>query len=241
MSALACAAMLLLDPIPQDPLYHLFSDQRTLFGIPHFWNVVSNIPFILVGGYGFWYLVKHESPGRIEEFKFAYCLFFIGILLTGLGSCWYHLRPGNESLVWDRVPMAIMFMSFFSIIIAEHISVNGARKLLLPLVVIGIVSVFYWQQTERAGQGDLRLYAVVQFLPALLIPVILLMFPSRFNTNWHLWTILILFTLSKPLEYFDKETYALLTVISGHSLKHIVSALAVWFFIIAVKKRRLRV
>jgi hypothetical protein len=28
--------------IQQDQLYHVFADQRTLLGIPHFWNVVSN-------------------------------------------------------------------------------------------------------------------------------------------------------------------------------------------------------
>ena len=94
---------------------------------------------ILVGIYGFWYMNNHEPTGCIEKFQYAYYLFFIGVVLTGLGSCWYHLNPDNESLVWDRVAMAIMFMSFFSIIVAEHISVDSARKLLLPLVVIGIV------------------------------------------------------------------------------------------------------
>ena len=36
-----------LPPIAQDPLYHAFADQRALLGVPHFWNVVSNLPFVL--------------------------------------------------------------------------------------------------------------------------------------------------------------------------------------------------
>jgi len=43
------ALMLASPPIGQDPQYHEFADQRAFFGIPNFWDVVSNIPFLLVG------------------------------------------------------------------------------------------------------------------------------------------------------------------------------------------------
>ena len=36
------AALLPLPPLLQDQSYHQFADQRELFGIPNFWNVVSN-------------------------------------------------------------------------------------------------------------------------------------------------------------------------------------------------------
>ena len=45
---------ILLPPIIQNQNYHDFADQRTLFGTPHFWNVVSNIPFICIGAAGLW-------------------------------------------------------------------------------------------------------------------------------------------------------------------------------------------
>jgi len=48
------ATLPLLPPIAQDPSYHQFADQRTLLGIPNFWNVVSNLPFVLVGTMGLW-------------------------------------------------------------------------------------------------------------------------------------------------------------------------------------------
>ena len=44
--------LLLLPPIAQSQNYHDFADQRTILGIPHFWNVVSNLPFIAVGTAG---------------------------------------------------------------------------------------------------------------------------------------------------------------------------------------------
>ena len=46
--------LILLPPMFQNQNYHDFADQRTLFSIPHFWNVVSNIPFIGIGAAGLW-------------------------------------------------------------------------------------------------------------------------------------------------------------------------------------------
>ena len=92
--------LLLLPPIPQDQNYHDFADQRTLLGIPHFWNVVSNIPFIVIGAVGLWPL--RRSP--------AIVILFLGILLTGFGSAYYHLDPDDSTLFWDRLPMAVSFM-----------------------------------------------------------------------------------------------------------------------------------
>ena len=42
----------LVAPIAQDPAYHAFVDTRAVAGLPNFWNVVSNIGFVLAGLYG---------------------------------------------------------------------------------------------------------------------------------------------------------------------------------------------
>ena len=52
VTAAGIAAAFWFSPIPQDPAYHGFADRRTLFGIPNFWNVFSNLPFVLVGAFG---------------------------------------------------------------------------------------------------------------------------------------------------------------------------------------------
>src|SRR5215472_12695351 len=52
LAAIAVLAMLFVPPIHQDPAYHHFADQRTLFGIPNFFNVVSNLPFLFVAIWG---------------------------------------------------------------------------------------------------------------------------------------------------------------------------------------------
>ena len=47
---------LFLPPIPQPLAYHNFADQRGWLGIPKFGEVVSNVPFAIVGLWGLIFL-----------------------------------------------------------------------------------------------------------------------------------------------------------------------------------------
>jgi hypothetical protein len=64
------------------------------FGVPNFWNVVSNLPFIGVGAVGLRQF--HRDP--------AVFVIFLGIFLTGVGSSYYHWDPSDRTLFWDRLP-----------------------------------------------------------------------------------------------------------------------------------------
>jgi hypothetical protein len=112
----------------------------------------------------------------VEENRPVYILLLSGITAAGLGSFWYHLAPDNQTLFWDRLPMTVALMALFSVIISEYISVRWGKRLLYPLLIVGVLSVVYWNMTEARGRGDLRLYALVQFLPLVIIPVTLLMY-----------------------------------------------------------------
>lgn len=107
-------------------------------------------------------------------FKNAYVLLFSALCLVSLGSGYYHLSPDNASLMWDRLPMSIVFMSLFVIVIGEFISCRAARVLLIPVIFLGIASVVYWSFTETNGEGDFRFYLIIQFLPVVLTPIILI-------------------------------------------------------------------
>jgi hypothetical protein len=233
----AIVGMLMLEPIAQDPAYHQFSDQRTILGVPNFWNVSSNLPFLIVGLMGIFSLLYSNRIKYIAAIKPAYALFFVGVALVNFGSVYYHLWPGNETLVWDRLPMTVAFMALFAVIIAEYASLKTSRLVLWPLVVFGVFSVFYWHFTESAGHGDLRFYALVQFLPMLLIPLLLLLFRPRFTGTAGYWVLLIAYVLAKGLEYFDEAVFNALGFISGHSLKHIVAALGIFFLLWTYKNR----
>ena len=237
IAVVAFIATFMVAPVPQDPAYHLFVDQRELLGIPNFWNVVSNLPFILVGFAGVWMLFKQRPPGEVSELRIAYVIFFAGVALVSIGSGYYHLAPSNASLLWDRLPMTIAFMAFFAIIIGENISIKAGVRLLWPLLLVGLFSVVYWHLTEQRGAGDLRPYALVQFLPMVLMPLILLLFRSPYDTNKWLWLAMGAYGLAKVLEYADVPIYESLGM-SGHTLKHVAAALTPLFILIGVYKRQ---
>jgi len=227
-----------IDPIAQDPSYHNFADQRRISGIANFFNVLSNLPFVIIGIMGIRLIASHKASGGLEELQAMYLTFFIGTLLIGFGSAYYHYRPDNQTLLWDRLPMTIAFMALFSAIVGEYISTRLAWKLFVPLLILGIVSVVYWQVTEINGHGDLRAYALVQFLPALLIPLILWLFDSKLNGDKYIWGIVGAYAVSKLMELFDAGLYSILGLLSGHSLKHLFAAFATLVFYWALRKRR---
>jgi hypothetical protein len=163
--------------------------------------------------------------------------FFGGLFLTGWGSGYYHIQPDNASLLFDRLPMTVLFVSFFCIVWGEHISPAAVRWILWPLMALGLATVIYWYWTEIQGHGDLRPYAVVQFLPMLLIPLILLFYRSTFDRSVWLWGVLAAYGASKLAEVLDQPIYDLLSF-SGHSIKHLVAALAAYILYLAMGRRR---
>jgi hypothetical protein len=234
LTVVAIAGVTMLPPIAQPLDYHAFVDQRTIWRIPNFWNVMSNLPFLVFG----WMGVAEVARRKSLPLRPLYFTFFAGACLVAFGSGYYHLAPSNETLVWDRLTMAVVFMAFFSIILAEYVNERLGRQLFIPLEIMGVGSVVYWHFTEVAGHGDLRPYILTQFLPIILIPLILVLFPARSWPARLLWAVLGTYVLAKLLELFDVQVFAALgETISGHSLKHVAAALGTYVFLVAVKRR----
>lgn len=234
----AVAALINHGPIPQSLSYHAFADQSVIWGVPHLFDVMSNILFVLVGLLGLYKMIRNDRIHIVSENRMSYKVFFIGVVLVGVGSVYYHLSPSNATLVWDRLPMTIAFMALCSIIIGEFTSIRLSSKLLIPLVSFGVLSVLYWHWTESAGQGDLRLYIIVQFLPMLIIPVILVCFRPAFTRVSGYWFLLSAYVIAKLFEHFDSEMLGATRFVSGHSLKHVVAAIGIYILLVSFGRRR---
>jgi hypothetical protein len=215
--------LLLLPPIAQNQSYHDFADQRTFLGIPHFWNVVSNFPFVAIGAAGLWQL--RRDP--------AIDVLFLGILLTGFSSAYYHLNPDDRTLFWDRLPLSISFMAILANALEERMDAKAGAVLLWPLVAVGVFSILLWRWT-----GDLRLYGWVQFFPGLALPLLFLLFLPQYSGTSDWLIAAALYALAKVFEFYDHAIYSIGTILSGHTLKHIAAAAACFAILRHFRKRQ---
>lgn len=215
------AAILALPRIPQDPGYHALADGRTLFGIPNFLNVASNVAFLLVGAAGLLSSRARSANGA----TLSWTVFFLGVAGVAVGSGYYHWAPSNATLVWDRLPMTIAFMALFAGVISEHAAPRLERALLLAALAAGIASVLWWDYTD-----DLRPYIFVQAAPLLAVVLALGAFPARHTRRNHLLYALGCYVLAKIFELLDTPIFEITSgIVSGHTLKHIAAALAAFF------------
>lgn len=211
LMAASLALLLLFPPILQNQSYHDFADTRTVLGVPNFWNVVSNIPFVLVGAVGL-ARCRHDAANTI---------IFGGIFLTGFGSSYYHWAPDDGTLFWDRLPTALAFMALLAGAIGERVSAEAGAILLWPLLAMGVLSLLVWRWS-----GDLRLYGWVQFFSVVTLPAMFLLLPAKY-TGTSYWIVgAILYLLAKLFEYFDEKIYSVGSLVSGHTLKHLAAAAA---------------
>jgi len=179
-------------------------------GVPNFWNVVSNLPFIAVGSVGLRRF--HRNP--------AIFVIFLGIFLTGFGSSYYHWDPSDRTLFWDRLPITLCFMAILAVVVEERVSPRLGAALLWPLLATGLFSLLLWRWT-----GDLRLYGWVQFFPCLALLLLLLLFPPKYTGTFYWVIAAVLYALAKLFEFQDYAVNANF-ILSGHTLKHLFAATA---------------
>ena len=209
----AIAALALHGPIHQFAHYHDFADQRTLLGIPHACDVLSNLPFLLVGLYGMRQCWRSAPRHGLA----GWWLFSLGLLLTAFGSSWYHLAPDDARLVWDRLPIALASGGLLAAVWGDC----RQRDSLLPagLLALGAgASVLWWQQT-----ADLRPYLLLQGLPLLMLPLWQWINRRPAAERRAMALAIGLYALAKVCELLDHPLAALLPL-SGHTLKHLLAA-----------------
>jgi len=234
---LTCSSLLLvfcLPAIPQPLAYHNIADQRTILGLPNGLNVLSNLAFFIPGLLGIFILCSQPLPrsfGKPHE-KIAFFVLFLGAILASIGSAYYHLDPNNETLVWDRLPIAVVQGAILCILIADRVKAEAGLYLLLPLILLGIIATLYWDYTEHLGRGDLRFYAYTEILPIIIILLLLWLFPARYQGQSYVFEAFAFYALGRIGEFFDSWIYKLTAqVISGHTLKHVAMGLGIYFLV----------
>jgi hypothetical protein len=222
----AIALAVLLPAIPQPLAYHDFADKRELYGVANFFDVASNLVFALSGLAGLVLVLRPRTCFERPSERVPYLVFAVGVLLTGAGSCYYHLEPDNETLFWDRLPMTVSFMSLIAAQIVDRVDLRAGMKALAPMLIVGVASVMYWIVTERQGRGNVGPYAVLQAYSVIMLLQLAVTHTSRYTHGNAIYAVFAGYVLAKGLEHFDREIYTLTGTVSGHTLKHVAAGLA---------------
>ena len=236
-TVLLIIAALWYGKVEQAQSYYLFADDRTFFGIPNGLDVMSNLAIVYPGVIGLMLVYERQKNGHeyrdpIEQ-TIQYCL-FLGMVLTFLGSVWFHLNPNDSTLVWDRLAMTVVMACYCSLIIADRYSIDLAKRIHFPLISIGLLSVIYWEYS-----GDLRPYFFFKMQPVILVAILLVYGKKTYDRAADYIISMSLVLVATLTENIDKIIFDNLDIISGHTMKHIIAGISLWWIMRMIQKRKL--
>ena len=231
---LAIAVACIGPAVAQYANYHAFADQRTLWGLPFAMDVLSNLPFALLGAWG---LVRlrdwHRPLARRVGFAVQLpcdaqqplaLLFFAGLIITALCSGYYHLQPDNAGLTVDRMGMLVPFAGLMGLAAADRISARAGQWTAVAVLVLGPIAVAVWALT-----GNLLPWSILQGGGMVLVVCLALRRPLVGAWGVPLVAVIAWYALAKMLELGDHQVLAMTgDCVSGHTLKHVAAALAAW-------------
>lgn len=234
----------ILPPLAQPIAYHQFADQAALFGVPNFLNVVSNLAILFSGLVGVLFVWRcFQSPTQQSFVNKAECwpylILFLSVVMVGFGSAYYHWVPDNERLLWDRLPIALGVTALLAAALMERISLSVGLWAFPFLMLLGVGSVMYWYWTEQQGAGNLNFYVVVQFYSLLLVVLLGMFFPSNYTRGGDMHKAVAVYAVAKVAETLDLAIYDLGGIVSGHTIKHLLAAAAIYLIVRMLQKRRL--
>lgn len=210
--------------VAQPAHYHAFADQRVLWGVPFAMDVLSNMPFAVGGFWGLVTLRRLQAGTEVDAQRPLAALFFVGLLLTALCSSAYHWRPDHTGLAWDRLGMVVAFAGLLGLAVADRVSARAGVVTAGSVLLLGPLSVVAW-----AISGNLLPWVVLQAGGMLLVLLLAACRPVAGAWGLPLGAVIALYTLAKLLELGDHAVFAWTGgLVSGHSLKHGVAALAAW-------------
>lgn len=210
-------------PVKDPESYFKFADTRSWEGIPNLMDVLSNLIFLWVG---FLFIKKSNlsSTKKPKVFSFLGLLLGGGCVLTCLGSAYFHWHPTPETLVWDRLPMTLVFASISGLAVADRSRPVTALTITAGSVILGLISVIGMSQDWLS----LKLYFVLQFGTLLFLVVLVSLLPGERIKSRFWWIALELYFIAKICELQDRRIFDLTTALSGHTLKHFLAGLSLW-------------
>ena len=226
---------LLYGQIPQAQDYHNFADGREFLGIPNTLDVMSNLAILYPGIVGLLMCLDPTKRSQISDDEYSiHITLFSGMVLTFAGSVWYHLEPNDASLLWDRLGMSIVIGSVVSLLIHDMYDSQLAGRIHLPIVILSVISVLTWPLFD-----DLRIYFIVKHQPFLILIILYFIGRKTYDKIEGFAWALGMFGIATAFEFTDLYMFELTGIISGHSMKHILAGLGLWYLYAMIRDREL--
>lgn len=206
--------------------YHAFIDTRSWWGIPNTMDVLSNAAFAVVGTWGLWRLGhwSHAHRTAVADRPVLYgsaLMVGLGLWFTTVGSGIFHWQPNAAGLAVDRMAMSVIFAGLLGMAVAQHISERaGLVTMVTVLTLAPAAAAVAWFTGNATPWGTVQ-YGGMLLLLALVV--------SRTDqTRTVLVKVLLMYGLAKACEMADEVVWQLTNgLVSGHTLKHLVAAVAV--------------
>jgi hypothetical protein len=224
-----------------------FADDRAWHGLPNAMDVLSNMPFVVIGFLGLYRLnrIDRSHQEALAEFPLAppasdppdntldcAWLFFAGLIATAAGSAFYHLMPDAPRLAADRAGMAVAFAGLIGIAVCERVSQRAGWPVAWFVLTAGLLAAEVCQET-----GNVMPWALVQFGGMALVLTLALATPMRGAVGLKLGWVILFYALAKVFELADQPIYeATRHMVSGHTLKHLAASLAGLPVLLALRK-----
>ena len=213
-------------------------DTRNWLGIPNAGNVLTNLPFAPAGLLGLLFSLRQPAGSvvfRSATERTGWLVFFGFVLLTAFTSAWFHLAPSTTRLAFDRGTLIVACQGVFFAVLAERVGVRSLAGL-WALSLAAIAATAWWWWTTQQGDSDQRWYSAAQLLPIAGLMLVLALTPSR-DAGFGMWWLIVFYGVAKVAEVLDRPILATNGVLSGHALKHVLAAVAVWMAFLVLRRR----
>lgn len=212
-----------------------FADDRAWHGLPNAMDVLSSLPFAVIGIWGLLGLhlldgahkddiVPGPQPASQPPDNALDCawMFFAGLILTAAGSVFYHLQPDGLRLAADRAGMAVAFAGILGVAVCDRVSARVGWPAAWFMLGGGLLAVGVHHET-----GNVLPWALVQYGGMVLVLALALVKPVAGAIGLKLGWVIFFYGVAKLFELGDHAIYeATQQLISGHTLKHLAAALA---------------
>lgn len=208
-----------LAAIDIDP--YAFACDETLFSVPHFFNVVTNLSFLLVGVWGLLHLAR---AGRLTDRRFVNWVgLWTSVVVLTFGSGAYHWYLTPATLAFDRFCITSIIAFLGAEIIAAVFGWGPSRRLSLLFVVLSAGTVVAWLLGTTSW-----FYGVLQAAGGLGAVGVTVWAFRRGRIGREVLQPVLLFAafygVAKIFEVLDAPICDLTGGIGGHPVKHLLSA-----------------